>query len=275
MATQPDEALEEGGEGVTAPEESQQAAVAQNPPDEGGDGDEPPADDNPIEKLAQEMGWVPQDRYTGPAERWKPADQFIRDGRDIQREQARDLRELKSTMETVAKTSAQILADRIEAEKAKLAEQYSAAVEDGDAKRAFEIGGQIHKLDEQKPQPNTGPSPEAQDFATRNAAWFNKDPLATALAIRITNELAHFPHSEQLKAAEAEVRRVYPHLFGQQKAPPGVASPTKVATQAKGPKGAKDLPAQARSVAQDMVDRGLIPDVESYAKNYFKQESAR
>jgi hypothetical protein len=270
MATQPN-AIPEGDDApLDAPVEQIDPPVD----DTAADGDDPPSDEDPVSKLAMDMGWVPQDRYKGDPGKWKPADQFIRDGRDIQRDQARDIRELKSTMETVAKTSAQILADRIESEKAKLAEQYNAAVEDGDAKRAFEIGGQIHKLDTQEVPQASGPSPEAQDFAARNAHWFNKDPLATQLAIDVTNKLARYPHAEQLRSAEAEVRRVYPHLFQQGKAPPGVAEGSRVATQARGPKGVKDLPPAARKVAQDMVDRGLIPNLEAYATPYFKNQEA-
>ena len=45
-------------------------------------------------EIAAELGWKPQDQWTGDPDKWKPADQFIRDGRDIQQTTARELAEL-------------------------------------------------------------------------------------------------------------------------------------------------------------------------------------
>lgn len=260
MADDPDE----GAEGVVGPN----AAPAEG---EGEDDNTNVNDEaTPFDELASKMGWTPKTEFKGDPGNWKSAEQFILDGKDIQRAQSRDLKELRSTVDNIARTSGQILADRIDQEKSRLAEQYAAAVEDGDADKAFKIGTKINNLDSQ-PQPK-GSSPEVQDWVGRNP-WMNADPLAARLAVQTCNEFAHLPQSQQLELAEREVRRVYPHLFDKGKPPPGVNPPESRSTsKQKGPKTAADMPREALKVAKDMVERGVIPNVDVYAKNYWATE---
>lgn len=225
---------------------------------------------SPYDELAQKMGWTPKDQFKGDPQAWKSAEQFILDGNDIQRQQSRDLREMRSTVDNIAKTSAQILADRIEQEKAQLAEQYSAAVEDGDATKSFEIARKITSLDQRTP--TQGPSTETQEFVQRNR-WFNSDPLATVLAVETCEKLKHLPVSQQLEAAEKEVRRVYPQLFPAAKPPPGVSAPQSRGGQsAPKAKGFADLTKAEQDIAKDMVERKVIPNVDAYVKYRFADE---
>jgi hypothetical protein len=72
------------------------------------------------------------------------------------------------------------------------------------------------------------------------------------------------------------MRREFPHLFGTQKAPPGVNEPrSRDASQPKREKGVNDLPQAARIQAQDLVDRGLIPNLEAYSVKYWADQAKR
>jgi hypothetical protein len=243
------------------------APPANEPPAEDGEGDAQPS---PYDALARDMGWTPKEEFHGPAESWKSAEQFIRDGRDIQRSTAQELKALRQTVETIGKTSATIVEQEVNRRVADLTDQFNKAVEDGDGKKAYELGAEIQKV--QTVKPPVGPPPEAQMFAERNKAWFGKDPLATALAVEVTNKLhtQGYDNATQLDSAEKEVRRIYPHLFAQPKPAPGVHSPGARGPQNNGrAKGFGDMPAEAQKIATDMVSRGVIPDKDAYAKNYW------
>lgn len=256
----------EGAEGVV---DTKDAPENELPASEG-KGDEPsPYEPSPYDDLARQMGWTPRDEFKGDPEGWKTAEQFIRDGHDIQRQQGRDLREMRSTLDNISRTSAQILADRIEQEKTRLAQEYNAAVEDGDARKSFEIAQKIQGLDEQRPQPGKD---ETAAWIEKNP-WYRSDPLAARVAFNVCEDLKHLPVSQQLEAAEREVRRVYPQLFNDKpsgKPPPGVNPPaSRGTTTTPKEKGFADMPKAAQDIARDMVERKVIPNLESYATRYW------
>lgn len=241
-------------------------------------------EDSPYADLAKEMGWVPRDQFTGAADDWKPADQFIRDGRDIQRETSRELKTVRAQLDTIAKTSASIVEQQVNERVGELTARYNKAVEDGDPKQAYELAGEIHSLTAQDPAGTPQPSPEAQSWVERNSGWFQKPGFeyATARAIEITNMLqkqGYTDHAQQLKIAEQQLRREHPELFGGQKngkPAPGVHSPS---SRTSGPsnraKGFSDMPKAAQDIARDMADRGVIKSTDDYAKNYFANLAAK
>lgn len=277
MATQPDD-LGQGAEeqvetieGTPPPQEPAGELEIEATSD-----DEPPAPD-PIADLAKSMGWRPKEEFKGDPNLWKPADEYIRAGGEIQRGQSRELKELRTTMDNIARTNAAIVQSTIAAEREKLIAKYNQAVEDGDAATSFNLGRQIDNLNQQAQTivnpPPAAPPPEAQAWVQRNN-WFNQDPLARDLALNVAERYARAGHGteEQLQAAEREVRRTYPHLFGaSSKPPPGVQPPASRsgASRRVGSTFA-DLPAEAKKIAQDMADRGVIPDKEAYAKQYWQ-----
>lgn len=235
-----------------------------------------------VETLAGELGWVPQDKFSGPADKWKPADQFIREGRDIQRGYASELKTIRSQMDNIAKTSAQILEDRLESQRAELVEKFNAAVEDGNATEAHKISVDLGKLNSQ-PARTSGPSTEGQEFAERHSSWFNKDSAATARAVQICNDLAGqgVSQADQLKAAERVVRNEYPEYFkdqqnGHQRQAPLVNQPgSRSAAPSNRAKGFSDMPKAAQDIAADMVERGVITKKEDYANYYWKNAEGK
>lgn len=279
MATQP----EDFGQGAEEQVETTEGAETEQVKDPGGeetgqDDDQP----DPIADLAKSMGWRPKDQFKGDPNLWKPADEYIRAGGEIQRGQSRELKELRTTMDNIARTNAAIVQSTIAAEREKLVAKYNQAVEDGDGQQAWKIGQDIHKLNGQaqqlvNPTP-AAPPPEVNDWVSRNT-WFTQDPLARDLALGVAERYAKAGHGadEQLQAAEREVRRVYPHLFGgASKPPPGVQSPSsRSGSPRKMGSTFADMPAEAKKIAEDMANRGVIPDKEAYAKQYWQNAKGK
>lgn len=258
MADEPNAVPEGDDEVIVAPEENLEV----------NDQDEQP---DPVANLAKEMGWRPKEEFKGDPETWKEPAEYIRAGGDIQRTQSRELREMRSTVDTIAKTSAAILADKLDRQREELTAKFNAAVDDGDSKQAFEIGQKLNGLGTQAQA--SGPDPLAVDWAQKNG-WFQRDPVARARAIEVADLHARDGRSvsEQLEAAEAAIKREYPHHFPKQGKPPaGVNDPARAAGSAKQGNTFADLPPAARKVAQDMDDRGVCKK-EAYATQYWANQ---
>jgi len=282
VATQPEQVAEgapETEEQKTPTSDSQIATDATTTDD---DDDEPPPPD-PVDELARGMGWRPKDQFKGDPNLWKPAADYIKAGAEIQRGLSRDLKDLRGTVDTMTRTQAAILQQSIAAEREKLVSRYNKAVEDGNAQESFTVGRAIDNLNGQAQQllaPHhqvATPPPEAEAWVERNG-WFNSDPLARDLALAVAERYANANHGveAQLAAAEREVRKIYPHLFGaSSKDPPGVAQPGgRSGSGGKQGSSYADLPQEAKKVAKDMAERGVIPNVEAYAKQYWQNVKA-
>lgn len=260
----PTEGFPEGGD--ASGDDGSQAAVIEH--DDGAANDAP----DPIEALASKMGWAPKDQFRGNAEDWKPADEFIIAGKDIQRNLSRDLRELKSTVSNMSRTSATLLEQQLEQRRAELEAQFNDAVESGDTQAARHVTTKIAELQQQ--QPPTANDPAVEGFMQKHAAWFNKDPEATNYAVSRADHYARqgLSAARQLAAVEQDMRGVFPDLFPAPAKPaPRVAQPGSraAASSARG-KSLHDLPSEAQAVARDMHERLGIP-IETYVKNWFNQ----
>lgn len=228
-----------------------------------------------VEDVAASIGWTPKDKFTGPEEKWKPADQFIIDGRKAERNMKRSLDEMRATLDTVQKTSASIMQDKLQEQADTLAAKYESAVEAGDTKGAAEAlrkHDQIMAKATESPTQRHAPSPETDEWAAKNSRVF-KDERATARAIELCNPLAkaNYSAADQLATIEPVLRREFPHLFDDKPAP-GVEGPrSRASAPQKRGKTVADMPKEAQEIAKDMADRGLIKSPEDYARNYFAQ----
>jgi hypothetical protein len=280
VATRPED---QGGAAPTEDDTDQQPEAQQQP-----DGQAQPEDDgdpDPVEALASEMGWVPEDRYTGDKAQWKPAADFIKAGREIQRNYARDLTDLRRTVDVMSRTQADLLADRLAEQKRELTENYNNLVEEGDAASAFRVSQQLLDIDRRvSTPPPSAPTPEGQEFAERHASWFNKDQAATARAVQICNELAArgvTDPSAQLRAAERTIRLEYPEYFEGQANGTGREAPHVNRPGARSPgssnraKGFADMPKQAQDIANDMVARGVIKSRDDYVTRYWQNAEGK
>lgn len=268
MAKDKDDVLEEDGEGTVVSEaEAPDLQEEQN--------EEPGPE--PYAPLAEKLGWVPKDKFKGNPDDWKPAEDFILAGKEIQSKTSHELRELRSTIDRMGQTNAAILQERILEEREKAAQFYQRAVDEGDPDGAWRASQAINALDHRmatatQPQvPSVDPS--VVEWASKRP-WFHNDPLAQQLAVNTAQVYANAGKgtAEQLAAAEREVKRYYPQHFSD-RGSPSVNSPggrsAGVSTRGK---GFNDMPREAQKVAKDMADRGVIPDVNIYARNYWATE---
>lgn len=232
-----------------------------------------------LEDIASQMGWVPAEKFKGPEDKWKPADKFIIDGKDIQERQSRELKGIRETLETIKATSSSIMVERLAEQHKELSAKYENAVERGDKDEIWQTANAIRDLQTKAEPSRPLAAPETLAWVERNQRVKN-DPLAWNRALAVNDAYARsFPQStpaEQLAYTEQILKGEYPALFDD-KAAPTVNAP---ASRNSGPgkttgKTAADLPKEARAQADDLVERKLIPSVESYAKHYFEQAEKR
>lgn len=234
---------------------------------------------NPVEALASELGWAPKDQFRGNPDDWKPADEFIRAGRDIQRSLSRDIKELKGNVSRIVSASTATLEQEIERQRAELDGRLERAVEEGDYKAAKHVTNQLRELDSKAPINDVPPTPEGQDFASRHSSWYGKDPEATAYAQTRAGHYGsmNLSPARALAAVEKDMKELFPeHFPAPSKAPPSVARPaSRTASTSGRAKGFHDMPADAQAVARDMVDRGVIPSTDVYVANWNKQQERK
>lgn len=257
----------------TLPQEGPEPVAA--PVEEAPDPQEAPETTlNEIEQVAYDLGWRPKDEFKGDETAWKPAADYIRAGKDIQTGMARELKAVRETLENVSRTSGQIMQEQLQRQKAELEKEYQQAWLEGDRSEADRIQRELGHIEQRAQAPQPIPA-AVTDFAQRNSAWFQRDPLATDLAIQTADKMARAGYSaeDQVKAAEREVRRAYPELFPQPQKAPAVAAPqSREAAPRQGKRGFHDMPPAAQKMARDMVERGVIPNTESYVANFFKDQ---
>jgi hypothetical protein len=265
------EAVEQTNESAEVAEQFQEADQQADP--------SPPLS---VEEIAARGGWVPQDKFRGPAEKWKPADQFLLDGHEIKDRVSRELKGLRETVDTIKATNSQIMMDKLAQQHAELTRRYAVAVEQGDPDAAWRASEGIRALQSQatsaaSPRP-APPAPETESWVQRNSR-VQRDPVAWQRALAICDSYARaYPNSspaEQLQYTEQHLQREYPHLFDN-KGPANVNAPGSRST-ASTPRGktVADMPKEARETAKDLVERGMIPNEEAYAKHYFEMLAKR
>jgi hypothetical protein len=248
------------------------------------------------EAEAKELGWVPQDQFKGDADKWRPAEEFVRRGEEIlpivrkQNESLKnETKELRETIDRMSrmfeKTTARIKADyegKIEALKAERRE----AIKAGDADKVDRIDASIDTLKtEIKDEPAATVVPEAgskehkalvKDFAAANA-WFLEEPDMASYAEQFSQRNAELNEGisfqDNMKATVAAVRKKFPAYFGNATAANGHA-----AVDAGGsfpgaqptvdPKVAK-LPREARDQMAKDIKAGLYKTEKAWAEAYF------
>lgn len=232
---------------------------------------------DPYEDLARGNGWSPKEEWRGKPEDWREPRDFIEYGMRRSRESAEELRGLRQSVGSIAKTAEALQRRAVEETRRELEERFAGAVENKDHEGARQVREEISRLDQ--PQSTGGPPPEATDFVTRNAAWFNVNRGATLLAQSVTADLAAkgVSPADQLKAAEEAVKADFPHLFGSPasaaKPSPSVSAPTSRTAAPTKPNGFASLPAEAQKAGHDFVKRGMVKTLEDYARVY-REENA-
>lgn len=228
--------------------------------------------DDPISSLASELGWVPKDQFRGDPEKWRPADEFIRAGREIQQTTAKELRSIREQVERMGGVTSQLIQDKVSERDRYWQSQFNQAVEDGDTEKANQL---LEQRPTSKPEGVQAPA-ETQDWIAKNE-WFTKDPLAQARAIEICERLKHLPVAEQLAQAERGIRKEFPeHFAAPTKQPPSTQTArSRVAAPSNRAKGFAEMPAESQQMAKDMVRRNPGLTLEAIAKSFWAQETTR
>jgi len=221
--------------------------------------------------VAKRMGWAPKEEWTRDPAKWQDAPQFLENTPKV-------IDRLKET----ADRSARAAAEAIEEDRRRAREEAQRVIRESDdpeerdkaAKRLADAAG---------------PPPETQAWVARNP-WFQTDSRANALAVATANEAAKrgASISDQLKEAEAEVKRRYPEHFGEParlsevraRPAPQVQGGTRSGTTTQREKGFSDLPSAARDaferhLLRTFTNRGLSKQEaeKRYAMSYWRERA--
>lgn len=242
-------------------------------PEDGGEPQVEDQQDDPVANLAREMGWAPKDEFRGDPDAWKPADQFIRDGRDIQRSLADKLKAIESQTQTFGRIAEQLANDKVKERDSYWQAQLDKAVDEGDHDLKKEALENLRKPAEQS-QPQTMPNAEVEEWKSRNS-WFTTNPTAQAVATDTAERFKHLPVAQQLDLAERAVRRDFPELFKQPaKDPPATQTgQSRKAAPSNRVKGFADMPAESQRMARDMADKNPGLTIEAIAKSYWADQA--
>lgn len=223
----------------------------------------------PIANLARDLGWTPRDEFRGDPEKWKPAEQFIRDGRDIQRSLADQLKGIKSEVERFGRVSAQLVEDKVAERDTYWKAQFKEAVDVGDLEAADKARRELTRLETSAPQ---GDASVVNDWRAKNP-WYDSDPAAQIRAQEVAARAAAMNKTpaEQLAAAEAIIRKEFPeHFAAPAKRPPATQTgQTRTATVTNRAKGFADMPAESQRMAKEMVARNPSVTLEAIANSYW------
>lgn len=227
------------------------------------------ADDSPeavFAGAASEMGWSPKDRWKGDPEKWVDAKTFILNT-------PKALKAAKQQVERVVRVSAEQMEKLRTDAMATARAEVRAAAASGDP-------DQIEAAAENLARASQKPDPAVAKFAASNA-WFDTDEAARNVAIAVSNKVAQSGGSvsEQLEAAEKEVRKRFPEYFEdddadpapQRKQPPAVEGGQRTASPSARKTGWNDLPNHVKSAwSQKRLSQFGMTQAE-VAESYFKE----
>jgi len=232
---------------------------------------------DPFEDAARAHGWTPKEEWRGKPEDWRDPREFINYGMKRSRESADELKQLRQSVGTIGKTAEALMRRQVEEARREAEMKFAGAVEAQDHEAARAASEELRRL-EQPAQP-TVPQDAVSDFMSRNGAWFGSNRAATALARQMTAELAAqgVDPADQLRQAEEAVKAEFPQLFQQRqpgKPAPAVNAPaTRAASPSQRAKGFNDLPKDAQKAGHDFVRRGMVKNLEDYARVYLEENA--
>ena len=253
------------------------------------EGNQPPVDEIDEETLAEakRQGWVPQEEYTGPEDKWVDAETFVKKGKEINALLRKDneflkreVAEMKSTMQEFKKFHADTEKRAYERAMADLREQKKEAIAAGDGEKVLEVDDAIDELKEARQKEaaeakraSNQPDPVFTEWNDENK-WFGTDKELTdeanLIGEAIKKRQPHLVGSEFLEEVTKRVKKMYPEKFTNanrnRPSPVEGNSPNKAAKS--NGKSFNDLPAEAKAACQKFEKSGLLTR-EQYLKEYF------
>ena len=259
-----------------------------------------------VERRARAMGWRPKDEWQGPSAVWKDADAFV-DFADqrmpaLRKENekfAGDINAMREAMQGILKQNRQLQERVGQIGTATLKQAHQAAMDEGDFDKATKIAKRMgaeeaaqawqkqqaerHESQAaQVPEQNPDELPAFKNWQSQNN-WYGADQARTQYAESIAADVAKI-HNADTYAFYDTIGREVERKFGPVN--PGNAQPAPAQAQraAYAPQGEStvrrasngtakpgwnSLPAEARSIGEDLVQRGVMNRAE-YVTAYFK-----
>ena len=235
-------------------------------------------------KEAKRQGWVPQEDYNGPEDKWVDADTFVKKGKEINALLRKDndflkreVSDMKSTMMEFKKFHAETEKRAYERAMADLRDQKKEAISTGDGEKVLQIDDAIDELKSarqvEKTQTAPPPDPEFVMWSEENRWYTNDAQLRTEadmIGEVIKRQNPTLIGNAFLSEVTNRVKRMYPEKFtnGNRARPSPVEGTTAPKASSKNGKAFNDLPPEAKAACQKFEKNGLLTR-EQYLKEYF------
>ena len=232
---------------------------------------------------AKRQGWVPQEDYNGPEDKWVDANTFVKKGKEINALLRKDndflkreVAEMKSTMMEFKKFHADTEKRAYDRAMADLRDQKKEAISTGDGDKVLQIDDAIDELKSQKPEPVKATQQIDPAFVAWNDdnKWFGTDKELTNEANLIGEVIKRqnptLIGESFLDEVTKRVKRMYPEKFtnSNRARPSPVEGTTAPKATGKNGKGFNDLPPEAKEACQKFEKNGLLTRAQ-YLKEYF------
>lgn len=202
--------------------------------------------------------------------------------------QEREAQDMTRRMEAMNKAALDRQKKQFESEMASISQQQRAAVESADTDAWDRLEQRRQALVQEQPREEPQPQQPQQDpfvaqySATDEGKWVNNPILrqAGAQLIDANPAVRGMPAQQQIEYAAAELRKIYPGAFPQEKKPAATQQPQRQAVDpgglaggaGKGSSAFSKLPADAKAQFNRFVADGLFEntkkDQEEYANEY-------
>lgn len=261
------------------------------------------ADPSPEEVEARLLGWKSLDEFSGDPARWRPANEFLEKGKQINGFLRKDLEkirnelrrrdaqisELQTSIMQFAEYHKETEARALERARKELNAARKEAIRAQDGERVVEIEERLENLDEaaaqmrvtppvvvQKP---AEPDPIFKQWVDANP-WYSNDRVLRALTHDYAEELKQISPQlvglEFLDQVKQRVMEAHPEFFKN----PAKTRPVAVGTGSAEslPRQSRkrtyaDLPEEARRACDQFVKKGFVTQ-ESYVRDYFGDDAA-
>lgn len=255
---------------------------------------EKPQADQVEEAEARRAGWRPKEEYQGDPAKWVEASEFNRRGREhvpilrdkVKRLEGRvqELLDANRQFGEFQKSARDAERKRLQGEIENLKAQQLNAVQAGDTQTYLATEQQIKARTEAIPK-DEPPAPvqptlpvEVREFVEQNP-WMDTDPAMRRKAValhqaQLSDPDDHRPLNEKLAEVGNEMRRLYPHKFGNPNRvrPAAVDGGAAITPVKSSRRGYSDLPAEAKAACDKYVK--TIPGYsrEKYLADYYAGE---
>lgn len=241
---------------------------------------------NPVEALAEEMGWRPKENFNGDEADFVGAAQYIRKGQDIQDGMRKSLKDQKQQLSDMSVSLTELKQHNERVFKAEvgqlkkelndLTHQKKAAIQDGNVPLVDELDEQIDTVKESMvpPEKVVTANPEGGDFDdwVKDNDWYNSDKEMATYADSVADSHKGAPFVRVAALVSRRVKEMFPDKFP---APRTNNAPNASRVEAGGRRATagkftkSDLSDSQKSIMQQFVRQGIMTEkqyVEDIAK---------